>query len=223
MSVGSAVTSLEEVWEYREEGLYPKLFGKMQRGIFSLSYESFTSLSAHDVDPRWLHLGVFEFGPTVERKSWLYVTSGGSTPWELDPSEYDPEEYSWLGVEFVMETSQQADWPIRVLQRLLAYHVLVCHGAFGDFPPLNYGHRVPAGGPIDGANSSLRFLAIVEPTHYASSGQLGSGKFDFLQVVGITEGERDYAKASSTGQLVAALSSQGAYPVTNPQRAQIAL
>ena len=219
------MSSLEEVWEHREEQLYPRLFGGVRRGIFLLPLELFTeTFEQSNVDPRWLHLGVFEFTPTDERKSWLYVTSGGSTPWESEPSEYNPAEYSWLGVEFVIESAEQAEWPIRALQRLLAYHVLVCHGRYGEVSALDYGHRVPAGGAVDGGpDSELRFFALAKPSHYPAYGQLASGKFDFLHAVGITEGERDFAKTTSTAELVTALGLQGAFPVTKPRRAQISL
>ncbi len=219
------MSSLEEVWEHREEHLFPRLFGGVRRGIFPLPMELFTeTFGQSTVDPRWLHLGIFEFAPTDERKSWLYVTSGGSTPWESEPSEYNPAEYSWLGVEFVIEAAEQVEWPIRALQRLLAYHVLVCHGRYGEVSPLDYGHRVPAGGAVDGgADSVLRFFALAKPSHYPEYGQLASGKFDFLHAVGITEGERDFAKATSTAELVAALGLQGAFPVTQPSRSQISL
>ncbi|MNJ73181.1 hypothetical protein D3C77_699420 [compost metagenome] len=66
-------------------------------------------------------------------------------------------------------------------------------------------------------------MAIAKPTHYASWAQLASGRFDFLHVVGITEGERGYAKATSMGTLIAALEAHGAYPITQPRRAQIPL
>ena len=166
------MSSLEEVWEYREEQLYPRLFGEARRGVFPLPIELFTeTFGQTNVDPRWLHLGVFEFAPTDERESWLYVTSGGSTPWETEPSEYNPDEYSGLGVEFVIEASEQADWPIRALQRLLAYQVLVCHGRYGEFSALDFGHRVPAGGTIDGGKDSvLRFFALAKASHYPHLG-----------------------------------------------------
>lgn len=219
------MSPLEEVWEHREEHLYPQLFGEVRRGIFPLSIELFTeTFGQSEVDPRWLHLGVFEFAPTGARKSWLYVTSGGSTPWESEPSEYNPAEYSGLGVEFVIEASEQDEWPIRALQRLLAYHVLVCHGRYGEVSALDYGHRVPAGGAVDGGKDSvLRFFALAKPSHYPACCQLASGKFDFLHAVGITEGERDFAKTTSTADLVAALVLHGAFPVTQPMRAPISL
>lgn len=219
------MSSLEWVWEYREEHLYPRLFEAHRRGIFPLPVELFTeTFDQANVDPRWLHLGVFEFAPTDGRSSWLYVTSGGSTPWESEPAEYNPAEYSWLGVEFVVEAPEQAEWPIHALQRLLAYHALVCHRRYGEGSALDYGHRVPAGGSVNGKErSELHFFAIAKPSHYPASGQLASGKFDFLHAVGITEGECDFAKATSTSELVVALGLQGAYPVTQPKRRQILL
>ncbi len=215
--------SLEEVWAYREETLYPALFGSTSRGIFVLDHALFADVfETERIDPRWLFLGVIEFAPTAHRPSWLYVTSGLSTPWETEPEDYRPGDASWLGVEFVMETPAQADWAINALRRLMAYHLLLCHGLIGDYPPLAAGHRVPAGGPVDGADSQLTFLALAEPTHYPAQASLASGTFDFLHVVGITEGERDAAKQSSTAELVARLARHGAFPATDPRRRDLA-
>jgi hypothetical protein len=208
---------LESVWAYREETLYPQLFGPAGReGIFPLAADTFARLGHHEIDPRWLHLGVFEFQPGPSRSSWLYATSGGSTPWD----EVD-EGFSWLGIEYVFETTVQADWPIVLLQRLLAYHVLVAHGRFGEFPVPAYGHRIPAGGAIDGAGSQLRFLAIAPPRQFPAEAQLGSGKFEFLQAIGISEAERDFAKGASTQELLDLLYRQGAAPITDPRRASV--
>jgi hypothetical protein len=201
------------------------LFGTLSRGIFPLEAEMFEQIfDVQQVDPRWLYLGVMEFKPTPTRNSWLYVTSGASNPWEAEPQDYRADEYSWLGVEFVIEVPTQVDWPIHALRRLLAYHLLVSHGHFGDSEPLNYGHRVPAGGAIDSSvDSKLTVLAITKPSHYESTVQLDSGIFDFLHVVGITEQERDYAKATSTDELIAKLKMHGAYPVTDSRRVGVFL
>lgn len=52
----------ERVWQYREEELYPSLFGSKRRGIFTLESEMFTGIFKQEsVDLRWLHYGVFEF------------------------------------------------------------------------------------------------------------------------------------------------------------------
>ncbi|MBV6322937.1 suppressor of fused domain protein [Duganella sp. HSC-15S17] len=63
----------------------------------------------------------------------MYVTSGASNPWETEPLDCRPDEYSWLGVEFVIEIPSQADWPINTLRRLLAYHLLVIYGNFRNY------------------------------------------------------------------------------------------
>lgn len=215
------MNSLESVWEEREERLYPALFGPVSRGIFPLSVETFTeTLGQDEVDPRWLHLGVFEFAPTAERHSWLYVTSGGSTPWETEPENFDPTAYSWLGVEFAVEAPEQAEWPIKLLQKILAYHLLLCMGKL-DGTPLDYGHRVPTG-PIDGdPTTQVRVVAVAKPEHYPAEQQLPSGKFDFLHLVGVTEPERDWARLHSTADLVARLTAAGAFPVTLPARGSV--
>ncbi|MCD6027400.1 MAG: hypothetical protein K0R08_1919 [Solimicrobium sp.] len=220
------MSSLEAVWEYREEKLYPDLFGKCQEDIFTLTPDIFTEVFFQDpktIDPRWLHLGILAFAPTIDRESWLYVTSGGSTPWDSEPEDYNPNEYSGLGAEFVIETPDQAAWPIFTLQRVLAYHVLLHSGCYGEMPPLNYTHRIPCGGPINGEpECALRFIAIAKPFHYPRTVQLESGKFNFLHLVGITEAERDYAQENGTNKLLSLLKSQGACPVTNPYRKEIA-
>jgi len=215
------MSSIETVWEYREEVLYPSLFGKSTAGICVLDGPIFTDVFGQETyDPRWLFLGVCEFKPTPTRNSWLYVTSGASTPWNCKPHEYDPEDYSWLGVEFVMEVPEQAEWPVVVLQRLLAYQVLLCHDRYPGFDPLDYGHRVPIGGPIT-EGSDLEIVLLAEPTHYPSTAQLDSGKFDFIHVVGITKDEREHAKNSSSEELLKALNQHGAFPVTDPKRKSI--
>lgn len=217
------MTSLEAVWEDREERLYPMLFGTVRRGIFPIPIETFTdTLGQSEVDPRWLHLGVFEHAPTPQRKSWLYVTSGGSTPWETEPDEYDPGEFSWLGVEFVIEAPQQADWPIRLLQKVLAYHLLLCIGRL-EGTPLDYGSRLPTG-PVNGVpGCALTIVAVAKPQHYPPRQVLASGMFDFLHLVGISEHERDWARRASTQALMERLSAAGACPVTDPAREELSL
>src|SRR6476660_3928465 len=77
----------ERVWEYREESLYPALFGSGKRGIFPIQAEMLTgTFKQESFDPRWLHYGVFEFAPAADRDSWLYVTSGMSNDWEQTSS-----------------------------------------------------------------------------------------------------------------------------------------
>lgn len=212
--------SLESVWARREEIVYPNLFGTVSRGIFALSLELFTEgFGQAEVDPRWLHFGIFEFSPTPRRKSWLYVSSGASNPWEQEPAEYGASEFSGFGTELVLETPSQADWAIVALQRLLAYNILLAHGRFGEAVPLDYGARIPLGGPISGdKSSSIRFIVLGQASHYSSSFRLESGAVDLLHVVGITESEMDFAKLHGASDLIKLLQEFGAFPVTDPTR-----
>jgi hypothetical protein len=101
---------LEELWRLREEGVYPTLFGPVGRGIFPRTQELFSKrFGQRNVDPRWLFIGVFEFAPTPERSSWLYVSSGYSNPWNEEPEAYNPMGESGFGVEFAFAVSEQAD------------------------------------------------------------------------------------------------------------------
>ncbi len=216
----ASAPSLEKVWEDREERIYQSLFGQVSRGIFALSAELFTrTFGQAEIDPRWLHHGVFEFGPSADRPTWLYVTSGTSNPWEQSPEEYDPNGYSGIGSELVLETAEPSDWAVNCLSKLLAYNILLAHGRFGDAEPLDYGTRVPLGGPINGDSASpIRFIVVAQPSTFPSSFQLASGKVDLLELVGITEAERDYAKAQGSDVLITRLREQGRFPLTDPSR-----
>lgn len=214
------MSSLEAVWEQREAAVYPRLFGPLSRGTFVLSAELFAEVFGQsEVDPRWLHHGVLEFGPSPTRSTWVYVTSGTSNPWEQEPSEYNHDANSGIGTELVLEVLAQADWAVGCLHKLLAYNILLAHGRFGDAGPLDYGARVPLGGAINGdAGCQLRFVFIAEPRSFPSSFQLDSGRVDLLQIVGITEAERDLAKAEGSEALLALLEKLGTNQVTDPGR-----
>jgi hypothetical protein len=216
----SSEPSLESVWEHREESVFPSLFGQVTRGIFTLNAELFSqTFKQESVDPRWLHYGVFEFGPTSTRGSWLYATSGFSNPWEQEPSEYASSEFSGFGSELVLEVPSQSDWAIRALRQLLAYDILLAHGRLGEFGPLCFGARVPLGGPINRDDSSkISYVAIGTAAHYEPVFKLDSGQVDLLHVVGITASEREWAKQHGTEKLLAILAEQGAFPVTDPSR-----
>lgn len=130
---------LEDAWAEREEEKYKEIFGNISSGIYPLSYNTFKQYDCKNVDPRWLTYGVFKSEPTKHRKSWAYVTSGMSNPWESDVC----EEYSGLGMEFIIETNEECNWAIEVLQTLMAYNILLSVGKFPNFSIFDYGARVP--------------------------------------------------------------------------------
>jgi hypothetical protein len=219
-----AMDPFEKVWEHREEVIYPALFGPKCRGIFVLEAELFREVFRQEsFDPRWLHYGVFEFEPTTTRASWVYVSSGASNPWELRPEDYASSEYSGFGTELVFETTAPGNWAIILVQRILAFNILLSHGRYGkDSEPLDYWHRIPYRGPIRlDRSSTLQNLFIAPPAHFPVSFQLASGRVNLLQLVGITDSERDYAKQHGSDKLVDLLIEHEACPVTDPARGPV--
>jgi hypothetical protein len=211
---------LEEVWRLREQEVYPALFGPVGRGIFPLTLELFSRrFGQADVDPRWLFLGVFEFPPTAQRKSWLYVTSGYSNPWDQDPAAYDSKAESGAGVEFTLAVSEQGDWAIETLQAMLAFDLLLAAGRFPNGQPLSLHDRIPLRGPLDGrAECEIRNLIMVEIEDGAGEFSLPSGKVLLVGFTGVTDSELAFAKAKGSPALIDRLRNGGHHPVTNPRR-----
>lgn len=212
--------SLEDVWTYREEEIYPVLFGSVSRGIFPLTQELFANqFGQDDIDPRWLFHGVFEFAPTAARQSWLYVTSGYSNPWDQEPSDYDPEGESGAGVEFTFAVSEQGDWAIRTLQHMLAFDLLLGAGRIPGADRISLHDRIPLRAPLDGRpDCEIRNLILVEREDGPQDLSLPSGKVILVGFTGITDAELDFAKAHGSPSLIERLRAAGYHPVTDPRR-----
>lgn len=213
------MTDLEEVWRIREEEVYPRLFGPVSRGIFVLDQEVFAAFGVSDPDPRWLTHGVFEFAPTESRRSWLYVTSAYSNPWEEEPEAFSKEGDSGSGVEFVMETDRQADWPIDHLRRLLALEILLVAGRMGS-GSLGLHDRIPLNEPIDGVPDHPVRNVIVTRSEWPEF-QLPSGEVMFVQFIGVTDAERDFAAEAGTRALLKRLAEADVSSVIVPDRASV--
>jgi hypothetical protein len=205
---------LESSWEEREEISYRNIFGSSGSGIYPLSRDIFTRVKVDAVDPRWLTHGVFKYPGTAIRKTWAYVTSGMSNPWESE----DPQEYSGLGTEFVMETEDEADWAIEVLQTLMAYNLLLAAGKMGDFPLLDYGDRVPLA-----LSDSIKAMLLTSPVNFPESFNIRSGKVDLIQIVGITGPELDVAKATSSDELKERIIIETGGLITKKERLSVVL
>lgn len=203
---------LEESWEEREEKAYNQIFGDTGQDIYPLSTEIFDRMNANTVDPRWLTHGVFKCPPTENRKTWAYVTSGMSNPWETE----SPEEYSGLGVEFLIETNEEEMWAIDVLQTLMAYNLLLAAGKMGDFPPLDYGNRVPLA-----LSEDIKIMMFAYPVNFPESFSMKSGRVDLLQVVGITPAELEVAKQTSSEELKEKIVSKLGGLITSKERASV--
>lgn len=210
----------ERVWEYREEVIYPKLFGKVERGIFTLTVDFFDEYFKQEtIDPRWLHYGVLEYAPSPKRSSWLYVTSAMSNAWEdQKPNKNGP---SGFGSEFVFETTMQSEWAIYRLLHLMAFQILLRHGRFPGRDSLELYHRIPLRTSITPGTSSIRWLILLPPQTYPSRFQLESGWVDLFAVVGITPSEAAFARkhdGKNDNAILKLLQKHGAFPVTDPTR-----
>jgi hypothetical protein len=209
----------ERIWEHREDVLYPSLFGKNNKGIFTIQADMLTGMFKQEsFDPRWLFYGVFEFAPTPTRTSWLYVTSGMSNDWEAEQP--DPTTPSGLGCEFVLETTQQSEWAISRLLHMMIFQILLYHGHYPGREPLGDFDRCPLRAPIRPGNSVLTLLMLASPL-FPREAQLESGTFDFYQVVGISEAEAAYARTHSGAELLELLMAHNCFPITNPNRPEI--
>jgi hypothetical protein len=89
---------LERVWAFREEEIYPEIFGEVGPGIYTLDVDTFKNVFDRDPDPRWIFTGVFECPPSSKHSDWIYVTSGLSNPWQQTGPAVAPDEPSWLGL-----------------------------------------------------------------------------------------------------------------------------
>ena len=213
---------LETVWEHREEKLYRELFGDTGPGIYPLPGQIFEETFNRSCDPRWLTIGAFECPPAGHRSTWLYVSSGLSNPWELESPPEDPEDLSGLGVEYIFNTTTQADWAIRLVHYVTAYDLLLNSGAFPGREAISPGDRIPVQ-IRDGSDriSPIRKVMVVKPEFIPACHKLDSGEFYLLQLVGITESEAEFARASDTSELCARLRSAGALDVTDPWRSAV--
>lgn len=211
---------LQAVWMLREEQIYPALFGPGRRGVFALEPAVFTErFRQAEVDPRWLSHGVFEFAPTPRRRSWVYLTSGLSNPWDQPPETYEFDETSGAGLEFMFESAVQGDWAIRVLQNLLAYDLLLAAGRFPGRAPLAPGDGVPLGGDLPGGH--IRHLVAALGEGLEAEFALPSGKVRLLAFTGITDAEAEWARTNGSAALIDRLRKAGHHPVTDPGRPSI--
>jgi hypothetical protein len=209
---------LERVWAFREEQIYPDLFGDLGNGIFTLDQETF-EVFKKDPDPRWLFTGVFESAPSSRRPGWLYVSSGLSNPWEQDEPSQSSDEPSGLGVEFFLHTTERGPWAIRMLQRVAAFEILLAHDRYPGRERLAFGDRIPLRGPmVPQSESLLSHLLVAPPASIPKLFQLQSGWVELVQLVGITESEAEYGRENGLEPLLEILDRGGAYSVSNPWR-----
>ncbi|NUO47634.1 MAG: suppressor of fused domain protein [Polyangiaceae bacterium] len=212
---------IERVWAYREEQVYPALFGDLGEGIYPLNDKTFAAFE-QEPDARWLFTGVFESAPSDKHEGWVYVSSGLSTPWEQEGPAQSRDEASWLGLELVFHTEEQSDWAIHLVQRIAAFEILLAHGCFPGRERLSFGDRIPIRGPlVPGSDSALTYLLLAPREPDTQQFQLESGFVDLVQLVGITDGEAAFAREHGLAPLLDVLRKGNAHAITRPWRASL--
>lgn len=69
----------------------------------------------------------------------------------------------------------------------------------------------------------LTRLTVARPSQFPRQAQLGSGAFNFYQLVGISESEAAWARSHDGLALLELLVAQGYFPVTDPDRRELLL
>lgn len=215
----------EAIWADREDRVYRDYFGELGPGIYTLRPEHFAQLGAKNVDPRWLHHGVFECPPQGgggKRDHWLYVSSGMSNPWGDSPETAKPEGLSGLGFELTLHTREPGRWALELVQWLMAVQLLVAGGELqGGI--LEYDDRVQFRRGKDSGDVSRLLVArpTVELMGYPESFQLASGRVDVMTLVGISEREAEFAKSQNPEGLVTVLRHHEVWPLTSLKRVSV--
>ena len=81
--------------------------------------------------------------------------------------------------------------------------------------------RIPLRAPIDGTSSKLNWVLLVPAPNFSERQLLPSGGFQFLEFIGITEGEADFARNNGSDKLLAVLTERKAAPITDPNRESV--
>ena len=211
---------LNRVRSQRETQIYPELWGGGSQA-FSFDEQFFQRTFQQAADPHWLLASVIEWAPNERHSDWVYVSSGLSNP--LDDAEPEVvDDFSWLGVEVMFRSKEQGLWAVQLVQRVAAFEILLAYERFPGRERLAPGARIPLGGPIiPETDSQLKWLFVVPPMDDAVSFDLESGRAEFLNIVGITEGEAKLAREQGAEVLFEQLRNHGALWVTDPKRGSL--
>ena len=143
-------------------------------------------ISAYSVEqpPNW-HFVTFGFSELGDKKSRNKEVSGWGFELSLrlkrDPREKSPPE-----------------WPVAFLQKLARY-------VFNNSTPFDHEHYIRWGGPIT-KDVSTKLVALIFSTDpVLGEVKTPNGSVKFLNAIGITEDEHDFAGAHSPEELLARL------------------
>lgn len=104
------------------------------------------------------------------------------------------------------------------MRRMVAFQILLSVGRFPGKGLLQAWDRVPLRAPVDGISSALTWIFLVPSPNFGKLQRVPTGRFQFLQFIGVTEDEADYARNSVGDKMLALLTQRSAAPVTDPNR-----
>lgn len=205
-------------WQQREESFYPGMFGRPDGPQQLLTEDIFREeFSRNAVHPFWLHHGVISFPPTDQRSTWLYATSGMSNAFDSEA-----DEWSGLGVEFILETNGPAPWAAGKLLRLMAFNLLITAGHYKEQSDLTFGSIVRLDTPVNDADDCcLNSFIALKPTGAARDFTLVTGKVELLQMVAISDAEADFAEKEGDKALAEKLAEAGALEAVDTDRPSV--
>lgn len=138
--------------------------------------------------------GIRIYRITAPTPHWLFVTYGMSDVADVRPAEDPAQATSGVGYEFTFRLADQSaatgpmsfervpPWPVGLLLNMARYVV-------GSGNPLTAGHALRLNGPIRAEyDTELRVVGFHRDEDLPEQ-QAVSGRFRFLQLIGMTEGE----------------------------------
>jgi len=184
----------------QRESHYVEFLGEMKNQVW------------HSTDVKTVHVDVYDFLPTEDRKHHVLITGGMS-----DLRQNIPSRYEGLSprAEILAYTHEPQNWMISVLKGLAEM-------PSNDDTFLHWGHTVPNGKPMTAIPSLLTSYFFVPP--FLEAEGFGSmfveeDAVDFLVMVPITEAERAFIKEKGSEAFLDILDAHNFDYIINEKRA----
>lgn len=214
-----------DVWRFREETVYPRMFGSVLSDISLIPPEFFsddrTDGQKFQPPPLWLHYGVLRSPADSIRNCWAYVSSGLSNPSPDQCENPNPAEPSGIGFELVMFTAVESPWAARVIQWVMANQMMAAAG-ITSFDLIEIFDRIHL--PVrlcPEASSDIKHLFVLPAPSDIHQFELPTGRVEVLLMIGVTEAEMRFARAQGGDGLLELMQHHGVSRVTDIHRASV--
>ena len=194
---------------------HPEGFLETRERHYQQFFGELTQKVMHSTDVKPVHIDIYQFEPTKDRRYWTLITSGMSNERQIQPD--DCAEGMSSRAEILMYVSKPQDWMFSVLKGL------------GEMPSedgtfLHWWHTVPNGVPMT-AEPSLLTSYFFLPPYFEPEGftnlELDGDRVDFLWMIPITEAEREFAVQQGSGALEKKFEEVNLSPVIDESRKSV--